>query len=228
MRQITAGSVIAVSLVTLLVSAAEGAITLVSQARSATAITTADNSTVTDNATDFGPFVRVVQTSTTFSTPGGGVAVNSARSEINCVTDPNAIRAAGVLGGQGGTNDEGEVESGEAQINVLVTFTVSVPTPYQLIANARQSTNPRDGFQIELYDIINDDGLFEISDLDPAQNVNVSGILQPGTYMVRYHNELTVDGAEQLANFNFEFLVPSPGSLGLAGGLAMLAIRRRR
>lgn len=217
-------------ILTLLIAAGttQAAITLVSQARSATAITTADNSTVTDNATDFGPFVRVVQTSTTFSTPGGGVAVNSARSEINCVTDPNAIRAAGVLGGQGGTNDEGEVESGEAQINVLVTFTVSVPTPYQLIANARQSTNPRDGFQIELYDIINDDGLFEISDLDPAQNVNVSGILQPGTYMVRYHNELTVDGAEQLANFNFEFLVPSPGSLGLAGGLAMLAIRRRR
>ncbi len=217
-------------ILTLLIAAGttQAAITLVSQDRSATAITTADNATVTDNATDFGPFVRVVQTSTTFTTPGGGVAVNSARSEINCVTDPNAIRAAGVLGGQGGTNDDGEVESGEAQINVLVTFTVSVPTPYQLIANARQSTNPRDGFQIELYDIINDDGLFEISDLDPAQNVNVSGILQPGTYMVRYHNELTVDGAEQLANFNFEFLVPSPGSLGLAGGLALWAMRRRR
>lgn len=217
-------------ILTLLIAAGttQAAITLVSQDRSATAITTADNATVTDNATDFGPFVRVVQTSTTFTTPGGGVAVNSARSEINCVTDPNAIRAAGVLGGQGGTNDDGEVESGEAQINVLVTFTVSVPTPYQLIANARQSTNPRDGFQIELYDIINDDGLFEISDLEPAQEVNVSGILQPGTYMVRYHNELTVDGAEQLANFNFEFLVPSPGSLGLAGGLALWAMRRRR
>lgn len=209
-------------------ASAHASLTLLTQERSATALTTADNATVTDAAPDFGPFVRIVQTSTTFNTPGGGVAVNSARSEINCLTDPNAIRASGVLGGQGGVNDDGEVESGEAQINVIVTFTVVNPTPYQLIANARQSTNPRDGFQIELYDVINDSGLFELSDNEPAQDVNISGVLQPGTYLVRYHNELTVEGAELLANFNFEFLVPAPGSAAVLGLAGLLTTRRRR
>lgn len=228
MRQFSAGSLIAASLVSLLASAAEGSIALLTQDRSITAITTADAGTQTAAAADFGPFIQVVQLSTTFGTPGGGVAVNSARSEINCVTDPNAIRATGALAGQGGANAGGADELGEAQVNLYVTFSVSVPTPFQLLANPRQSTNPADGFEVELTNLTTDIDLFAISELDAPQSVNFSGVLQPGTYAVRYKNELTVAGAEQIANFNFEFLVPAPGSVGAAGLVAMWAMRRRR
>jgi hypothetical protein len=228
MRQITFGTVVAASCVAFLTGAAEGSVALLTQDRSITAITTANAGTQTAAAADFGPFIQVVQLSTTFGTPGGGVAVNSARSEINCVTDPNAIRASGALAGQGGTNAGGADELGEAQVNLYVTFSVSEPTPFQLLANPRQSSNPQDGFEVELTNLTTDTDLFAISELDAPQSVNFSGVLQPGTYAVRYKNELTVAGAEQLANFNFEFLVPAPGSLGLAGGFAAWALRRRR
>jgi hypothetical protein len=224
-RSLSAASLIAGVCVT---QVALAEITLLTQERTITAITTADNANVTEAAADFGPFIRVVQTSTTFGVPGGGVAVNSARSEINCVTDPNAIRATGALAGQGGASAAGGDELGEAQVNLYVTFTVTTPTAFQLLANPRQSTNAADGFEVELTNLTTDVDLFAISELDAPQVVNFAGVLQPGTYAVRYKNELTVAGAQQIANFNFEFLVPTPGTLVAPGLMSVWMGRRRR
>jgi hypothetical protein len=211
-------------------TASHAAVSLVSQQRAISALTTFDANTVAAAAPDFAPFVTTVTSTVAFPIGGGGTNFNVASTTINCTVDPNDIRASGVLQAAGGVALVGGVPTtvdGEAGVLIVVTFDVTIPTPFRLTAAPRPSTDPRDEFELELSE---DTGLVEIIHLretDPAQHVDLVGLLQPGRYTLQYHLEYTQSGAVQTAEYGVTLLVPAPGA-GLAGVVLVGGLARRR
>ncbi len=178
-------------------------VTLLTQQRSISAITTANGGSQTVNAPNFAPFVQTLSLSTTFVGPDGPVT-NVAVSRIDCQVDPNAIRARGNLAGAGGVlAATGEVEIGDAKASVFITFQVNAAMPFNLMAAARPALHPTDDFLIELKDITRNDRVFVLEGSDPARAVNESGTLQPGQYWMKYRVEGTFDDVELSRDFWF-------------------------
>lgn len=209
-----------------------GAVSLLTQDRSISAATSFDANVVTQSATDFLPFVATARSAIDFPIVEGGTAVNVADSTINCIVDPNAIRAFGALTASGGIGVVGgrpEPVFGEAAAFVSVTFDVLVDTPYTLFVSPRPSFNPDDEFQVELSALDGGSDLaeFRIDERDPAQVINRSGILTPGRYSITYAVELTGEAAQVANEFTFNFTIPAPGSMTALMGLFALSRRRR-
>lgn len=217
-----------VAVPTLLSQSVLGQVVLVSQERSVTAITSLNGDTDTQSATGFGTFIATASSVAGFATPTGSTGVNAAESTINCLVDPNAIRAAGSLNAAGGLAVVGGAPSsvfGEAGAVIFVTFTVLVPTPFELTAMPRPSSNPRDEFQLELSgptDVI------RLDERDAPQFVNLSGILQPGEYTLQYTVELTGEDAQTAADYGFNLVIPAPQVGAVLAGAGLMAARRRR
>lgn len=208
-----------------LASAAHGAVTFLSQARSVTAATSADANTQTVSAPDFAPFVTLLSLAASFPTPGGGTGTNTAQAGIDCQIDPNGVQLLGRLTAAGGLNINGLVEVGETAAEVIVTFAIDAPTPISLVAGPR-GTVPGDRFKIKLHPLVGDDILF-VDDSMPPQSVDFQTLLAVGTYTLEYEIELTADGATASHDFNMSFAVPGPGAAGLVP-LGLLAAGRRR
>ncbi len=187
------------------VPAAHAQVTLLTQDRVITVSTTADGNVQSLAAANFDPFVQSLLITTTFTAPDGTQVPNTAGTGIDCVVDPNAIRARGTLTGQGGLNIFGQPEEGEADASVFVTFSVATPTPYRLYATPRPSDNPRDEFEIELANMGTHQRLFLLRETAPPQTVDMTGVLAPGTYSIQYQVEYTSAGPQSVRNFNFNF-----------------------
>jgi hypothetical protein len=176
---------------------------LLSQQRVIAATTTVDGNSVTAVAPDFAPFITTVTATTPFPTPAGVPAPNTGETGIDCEIDPNAITARGTLGAAGGISVTGVPVFGEAEALVEVRFSVTEPTPYRIRATPRPSTNPRDEFEVELHQVGAVGYLYRINETQPPQNVDVSGMLQPGTYVIHYEVEFTHDDGYEVRDFNF-------------------------
>lgn len=209
-----------------LLGTARADITYLTQERTITASSTANAQVLTESALDFGPFARTLTSTTTFQSPNG-LATNTGASTIDCQLDPNAIRALGSLTGAGGLNITGNLEAGEADAFILVTFTIPEATPFTLLCTPRPSNDPRDEFEIQLQNVTTTNDIFSIDQNDPAQQVNVNGILQPGTYSLQFQIEMTVEAEEVVRSFDFQFLVPAPAGVAVLG-FAPVMLRRRR
>lgn len=165
---------------------APAGIVILTQQRVITATTSADANTQSRSAPDFAPFNESIALVATFTPAGGGIASNRARTEINSVSDPNAIMASGVFEGEGGINDDGGQEFGESTVYMFFTFTVTEATPFRLIASARASTAPGDEFEIEIANLSGGEDVFHLPNSAAPQNVDFAGVLQPGTYSLLY------------------------------------------
>ncbi|HLP83820.1 MAG TPA: hypothetical protein VK157_05680, partial [Phycisphaerales bacterium] len=206
-----------------------GGITILTQERTITATTSADANTQSRTAPDFSPFIESIALVATYTPAGGGVASNRARTEINSVSDPNAILGSGVFEGEGGINSDDEQEFGESTVYMFFTFTVTEATPFRLIASARASTLPTDEFEIQIANLSGGEDVFHLPNSAAPQDVDLNGIIQPGTYSLLYQQEYTTLTPGEFASYTFQFLVPSPGVasvMGMLGGTALL--RRRR
>ncbi|HEX2837989.1 MAG TPA: hypothetical protein VHN77_07675 [Phycisphaerales bacterium] len=208
------------------VSAARADIIYLTQERTIEAATTANAALLTQSAPDFAPFVATLTSSTTFQTPTGP-ATNTGETTIDCQLDPNAIRASGSLTGAGGLNINGLLEAGEAAAFILVTFNITEATPFNLLCTPRPSSDPRDEFEIEITNLTTTTSIFRLTQDDPAQPVNINGVLQPGTYSLQFQVEMTVEALQSTQAFDFQFLVPSPASAALLAAAPLLRRRRR-
>lgn len=205
-------------------------VTYLTQDRSISAATSADGNSQTISATDFGAFVRSLNLSTTFDTPGGGIGVNAAGAGIDCQLDPDAIVVNGSLFGAGGlsiVNGTPTLQSGDAAVNVSVSFQIDVASPFSLFASRRPSDNPGDRFKIKLKDPNGNFLLFVDQDM-PAQDVSLSGVLLPGEYSLEYEAQFSVEGEETLRNLSFNLQIPSVGGMGMMAAAGGLVLRRRR
>ena len=201
---LTAGS-------SLIAATALGDVTLLTQERVITVETTADNNVVSAAAVAFEPFIETVANEATFPAAGGGTGTNSAVSSINCIVDPNAIRASGSLTAAGGfTVTGGPPETGEAEAEIDVTFDVHVPTPYTLTATPRPSTLPRDEYEVELHSLTTGAVLVMVDETMPPQTVEVSGTLPPGRYRVHYAVEVTGGAVEAVGEYGFNMTLGTP------------------
>lgn len=210
------------------VPCASAAIVYSSQARTITAITTADANTVTASAPNFQPFDQTVESSTLFIGPLGVPRPNRARTTITSILDANGVRAAGDFQSDGGENENGEIERGEGDIDVFVTFAITETTPFGLVTLPRPSMIPGDAFELKLRDETNDETLFEIDETTPPTGVDFGGTLAPGEYSLRYRVEFSGLEPDQTASFDMQFTIPAPsGVVAMVGG-AMWASRRRR
>ena len=200
-------------------------VTLVAQQRSVEAVATFNNEVQTASAVAFEPFAATVAAETPFPANGGGTGTNEAVASINCLVDPNAIRASGSLAAAGGFAVVGGRPSpvfGEAGAVVTVRFSVDVATLFHLTADPRPSDEPGDEFELELSNVTTDVELFKINEDDPAQSVDFSGTLQPGLYEVHFEVELTGDAALTDVQYGFALSLFSPcgsADVGAAGGV---------
>lgn len=218
---------------TLAGTCASADVVLLSQERSITASTSFDENVVTRQASDFSAFVETAAATVEFPSADGGLLTNTADSTINCIVDPNAIRAFGSLGASGGIGLVGgrpEPVFGEAAATVYVEFQVLADTPFSLLASPRPSTSEEDEFELEFSALVGgaDEVEFRIDERDAPQWVERTGILTPGTYAIQYTVELTGDAAREAGAYSFSLTIPAPG-VGVAGlGLGLLGLRRRR
>jgi hypothetical protein len=104
----------------------------------------------------------------------------------------------------------GTPEFGEAKADLRISFRVDVPTPFRLTASPRPALSPEDGFQVELANSDTSITLFAIDQTTTPRQVDVSGILAPGTYSIRYEIEVTVSDTENGADFDFNFSLRPP------------------
>jgi len=189
-----------------LAAAARADVTYLTQARSISAETSANNNVQTIVAPGFGPFVENLMLATTFQTPGGLPAPNLAEVGIDCQLDPNAVIVVGSLFGAGGLSVVQGVpvlQFGEAGASVETLFRLDTATSFTMLASPRPSNRPGDRFKIKLKDQTNNIVLFLLEETMPPQLVNFSGTLAPGDYELEYQVELTVDGPESLRDFSF-------------------------
>ncbi len=200
-------------------------VVLLTQQRVIEATTSVDGNLVTAAAPGFAPFVATVTADTTFPAAGGGTGANTAVSSINCLVDPNAIRASGSLAAAGGfTISGGPPATGEAAAQVIVTFNVPTPTPFHLVATPRPSTLPRDEYNLDLSSFTPHFTVFFQDETMPAASVDLTGTLSPGQYEIRYTVELTGDAALTATNYGFTLSLGTqpcgPSDIGSTGGLA--------
>ncbi|MFO0832736.1 MAG: hypothetical protein U0637_12955 [Phycisphaerales bacterium] len=197
------------------------------QSRSITAASSANGGSLTATAPDFGPFIQTLVSSTTFNQQGGGTANNTGSSTIDCQLDPNSVRAAGHISGEGGTDEGGGDVFGEGSVRIDVTFQIDTATPFNLFALARPGTSLLEEFEIKLKNLDINSDVFELDNTSPPEVVNFSGTLQPGNYRLRYIVETIITGPLQDNEFGLNFTVPAPGTAVLPL-LAAAAMRRRR
>lgn len=198
---------IAAGITTALAAAAGAQVTLISQERVIEATATANDETVFAAAADFSRFLTTVRASVLVETPDGPVP-NDAETGIDCVVDPDAIKASGFLAGTGALTVTGTPVFGEAGALINVTFSVATPTSYRIFATPKPSDYFRDEFEIEL----GPPGgapLFRFTELNPPQTVDTRGTLQPGTYTIHYEVEFTAHSPSPPRDFRFEFLLNS-------------------
>lgn len=226
--------VLPIALLTLcgLAPCAHGAVTLLNQARSISALTTFNGDLALATAPDFALFNTAVTSSTAFPTVGGGTGTNTATTTINCTVDPNAIRAAGSLAGSGGVALFAGTPTqvlGEATVVIDVDFLVVTPTPFSIASLARPSGNPGDVYEIRLRNTDAHDTIFEQDQTMPAAGLLMSGVLAPGHYTMHYRAELSITGEFNAADYGFDLQLPTPGAgaMLVIGGCS-LARRRRR
>ncbi len=197
------------------------------QERTITAATSANGQTLTLSAPDFGPFVQSLLTSTPFNQPGGTTGTNSGGSTIDCLLNPNTVRATGHLEGEGGTDDNGNDVFGEGSVLIDVTFQITQATPFSLHALARPGTSLLEEFELRLRDVTNNDDLFELDTTTPPQIVDFSGNLQPGIYRLKYKVETIITGPVQSSDFALDFTVPTPGVMSVLVCVPWLCRRKR-
>ncbi|MDP1660555.1 MAG: GC-type dockerin domain-anchored protein, partial [Phycisphaerales bacterium] len=200
-------------------------VALLTQQRFIEATTSFDGNLVTAAAPDFAPFIATVTADTTFPAANGGSGANTAVSSINCLVDPNAIRASGSLSAAGGlTINGGPPTTGEAAAEIIVTFVVTTATPFRLVATPRPSTLARDEYNLDLGGITPHFTVFSQDETMPAASVDLTGTLSPGEYEIRYTVELTGDAALTATNYGFTLSLGTqpcgPSDIGSTGGLA--------
>jgi hypothetical protein len=211
--------------------AAQAELIPVAQQRTITAASLLTGATNTLTAPDFAPFIGTVNTDVPFLTPNGIAATTTAVSTINCFVDPNGVRAAGsllagggVAGGAGGPTQA----FGEARAIVIVSFEITQATAFSLSCLPRPLLTPGDTFEFKFRGLHGGDTFIELSEADPAQAVNLTGILQPGEYELRYHVELSRATSAEQAIYDFNLVVPSPQAGVVLAGAGLLSLRRRR
>ncbi len=207
----------------LLLSRAAGAdVAYQSQQRSITVSNTAGvGGLQTAAAPDFAPFVRNITLSTIF--PGStGPIPNVASGRIDCQVDPNSLRAIGLLAGAGGYDeDTGTTEVGDSRLVVLVAFNVTTPTPYTLTAAPRPDLHATDEFVLEFRDQTRNNRIIGLSQTDAPQQVNLSGTLLPGDYLMRYRVQATFDAAQATRDFAFNLALGCRADFNGVGGVSV-------
>lgn len=119
--------------------------------------------------------------------------------------------------------------------NLLVTFFVSEPTAFSLIANAHVSAPIPNSVQgVSLTGpggtVVSSEGFDTF-----ISNVNTAGVLDPGDYELHVYFIMTADAADlngpatnsAAGHFDVNFQVPEPAGLVALGFLGILALRRR-
>jgi len=190
-------------------SMAQADVALLTQQRTLSVTTTSDGNTQSASASDFSPFVQTLSVGTTFPGPAGSVA-NLASGRIDCQVDPNTIRASGTLTGAGGIlAATGATQLGDAKCSVIVTFEVNSAAPFSLVAAPRPSLHPTDEFEVTFRDQTRNVNLISLGGTDPARAVDIRGVLQPGTYLVKYKVEATFDGDQTSRDYSFNLSMPT-------------------
>jgi len=190
-------------------SAAGADVTLLTQQRTLLVATSADGNTQTASAPDFAPFVATLTISAPFQSTTG-LRENLASGRIDCQIDPNRIRAVGALTGAGGIQAAtGTTELGDAKVAILVTFQVNAPAPFSLVVAPRPDLHATDEFVAELKDLTRNNRLVSLDQTDPAQQVSLHGVLQPGSYSVRYRVEATFDADQTTRDLSLDLSMPS-------------------
>lgn len=198
-----------------------GPVTLVSQTRTLTVATSADAASQTASSADVGPFTPVLGLTATF-TGTLGPATNAASGRIDCQVDPNAIAGRGAFVGVGGENVEtGAMEFGDAKVSVAVTFTVTQPTAYVLVAAPKPALAATDDFLLEFKETSRNDRIIRLELSDPAQLVNMSGTLGPGTYSFKYRAEAQFTGQETERPFSFALWLGCRGDFDADGSIGV-------
>jgi hypothetical protein len=70
--------------------------------------------------------------------------------------------------------------------------------------------------------------LFFLDETSPAQSVNFTTTLQPGSYSLQFQIELSSSGDGLAQTFDFQALIPAPSSAAMACLAGAFAMRRRR
>lgn len=209
-------------------SGAHADIVFLTQSRTITAATTANADTLTSSAANFAPFVDDLQSTALFSGPLGVPRVNRARTTITSILDSNSIRTNTRFECEGGENDNGGEELGDASLDILLTFTISESTEFNFFSSPRPNGMTTDEFEIEFKQIGGDDIYANHGDPNP-QLVDITGILQPGDYQLKVKVEFSANAPDQAAEYDFYLNVPAPVStLPFAAGAIFAARRRRR
>ncbi len=210
---------------------AHGAITYTSQSRVISAVTTADLNMVTASAPDFTPFNEFVESSALFTGPLGVPRINRARTTITSILDSNSVQTDCEFTCDGGENDDGDFELGEASIEIFITFTLAESTPFHLFSSARPGLLDGDEFELELNRLEDGGGTEDIFALDetaPPQIVDLTGTLVPGNYTLQLQVEFSAASPDQIGDYEFFLNVPSPASVVPFAAGAIFALRRRR
>jgi hypothetical protein len=218
-----------------LLAAAQGAsaaIVYTSQERQLTVVTQADMGMDSRAATDFAPFVSVLDLDTTFLDINQEVRRNRGRGSISCFLEFNSIAATGDLLGQGGIRAGPlgpEPVFGGAEFRLDVRFTLTEASSFQLIGfNIDQRNSPDDYFDLRLSPE-NGADVFRFDEFNPVDNVNMPGELPAGNYRFRYRVQTTSAGDAASGGYDLRLLIPAPGTVGvLAAGLTLAGRRRRR
>lgn len=213
--------------------AALGAITYTTQSRVISASTTVDENTVTASAPNFAPFNEFVESIALFTGPLGIPRINRARTTITSILDSNSVLSGCNFVCDGGENDDGDIELGEASLEILITFTLDADTPFNLFSSARPSTLDGDEFEIELNRLPSGGGtidIFTIDETSPPQIVDINGILLAGNYSLELSVEFTAIAPDQVGEYLFYLNVPTPASVlpFVAGGIVATHRRQRR
>jgi hypothetical protein len=98
-------------------------------------------------------------------------------------------------------------EFGEGEAQLDVTFEITQPTTFTLFSLPRPSTLPRDEFEIEFINLTTTTTIVDIDETQPAQFVNVSGVLTPGVYSLHYEVEFSSNGPGQSVSYLIEMRV---------------------
>lgn len=195
--------------------------TLLTQERTITARTSFDANAVEAGAPNFLPFAQTVTASVSFPVAGGGTAVNTATTTINCLANPNKILSSGTLSGAGGTAQTGASLTpviGETRSSLIITFDIAAPTPYRLVASPRPSDDPADSFEIELKNTDTGAHLVTVDETMPPQAVSMNSVLPPGRYMIKYKVEFTTRADTAVAPYTFILdLAPGCNQADVAG-----------
>jgi len=226
-----AGSLAAASIAA---SCASGAIVFVTQERFVEAESTCNGEVQLLAANDFGAFSGSVEAVGTFQGPQGP-AINRGIAGISCTFELGRIAASGTLAGEGGFNVSlpgGGNETGRGRARVELVFDVPLATPFHLIAPRIDPTGTNgtqgDDYRFRLVDVTNQATLFESEPANPVSSVDIEGVFQPGRYLIRYDAEVRSTDVLREGFFDFELLVPAPGTLCVGGVGVLLLARRRR